>query len=252
VNVGAVQAGVSGGRLQLLAVLPSESGIHFAVYSVSVVMAVAYVVIGPAVALLFGESRYVAGTSFVAIELLVFGASAWHEYRVWTGSPTGELKQRKVANAWALVGRIWRWLTGRRNERIVPFPTSGVGKGFHQFFRSTWLRVMPDSPIPELLWSCYDCRVAARVTGSPQNPSLSVSAGLVSLWPKRRDVVEIYLLHEFGHVANRDLRMLALSAALSWATNVTILTSLLLAGAVIRPFLTGDVQGALTTLEPKF
>lgn len=247
-NTDTSQSVASGGRLQLLAILPSESAIHFVVYAVSVFLAVGYIVIGPAVALLFGESRYLAGTSFVVMELLVFGVSAWGEYRFWTASPTEELRQSKTPNVWRFVGRSWGWVTRRRNQRIAPFPTTGAGKGFYDFFRSTWLRVMPGYPLPELVWSCYDSRVAARVTGSPRNPSLLVSAGLVSLWPKHCDVVEIYLLHEFGHLVNRDLGILGLSAALSRATNLTILTSLLLAGAVVLPFLTGDVQGALILL----
>jgi Zn-dependent protease with chaperone function len=240
---------------EILALLPSESTIHFLVYCSLVFLALLFVVTTPAIVLFFAEHRPIAGTFFIAINLAIFWASLVTHLRRNFGVPCPRFWEswarsivrslRRVPATKRLAHRIGVRLT----PNFAPFPDPSGTSAFFQFYKECWnTTVGGATSSPQLYWSYQDSRAIARVSGRSRNPIVGVSAGLVSLFPGEREVVRVYLLHEFGHILNRDLEVFALVLSGLRACGAVMLASSALSALFLLPFFNGEIWGALILL----
>jgi hypothetical protein len=72
-----------------------------------------------------------------------------------------------------------------------------------------------------------DGRPEARVTGTPQRPIVAVAAGLIRRYPGDSNLVRVYLLHEFGHLANRDVSLFSWTVGLNTGCQALIISTAL-------------------------
>jgi hypothetical protein len=240
---------------QLLAILPSESTIHFFVYCSLVFLALLFTIGTPAVAILFAEHRPLAGTLFVATNLAIFCFSFVVQFRRNLEAPQPSRVQlfvrfivRKLQEFYGMKGAVSRFAI-RPGPSFRVFPVRSGIEGFFDFYEHCWHSSMgKDVPAPRLYWSYQERMATARVAGLSRNPIVAISAGLVSLFPKQAEVARVYLLHEFGHIFNQDLEVFAFTLAGSRACRAALLSSSLISGLLLLPFLSGGISSALILL----
>jgi hypothetical protein len=228
--------------------LPSESGIHFLVYCSLVLLTLLFVIAAPAIVLFFAEHRPVAGALFVTANLTVFCASFASHLRRYFDVPRpswrDSLTKRfiRILRKVPATGGVVRGLTTRLAPAFVPFPDSSGTSAFFRFYSECWNAVCGQTAAaPRLYWSYQDRHANARVSGRSRDPVVAISAGLVSLFPRQPECLRVYLLHEFGHISNRDLEVFGLTMSGSRACKAVMLASSVLSTFFLLPFFTSEV-----------
>lgn len=240
--------------LGALTLLPSESAIHFLVYSSLVLLTLMFVVGTPAIALLFAEHRPVAGGLFVVINLAVFCLSFGTNLRRHFQGPRPRWwepwikRMIRACRKLPATKGLCRLIGFRLSQDFAPFPDASGTSAFFNFYSECWKTTGEKTPLPRLYWNYQDSRATARVAGSSRNPVVAISAGLVSLLPHESEAARVYLLHEFGHVVNRDLEVFGLTMSGSRACRAVILSSSILSALLLLQVFNGDVAGALILL----
>jgi Zn-dependent protease with chaperone function len=232
--------------------LPSESQIHFINFVSLCLLAWLYATLIPAIAILYGEHHPVAGTAFVGGSCLVLALSVRWQYRSQLALPPKrtllhKVMQRAARGASRLrLSRLARYIRRFQVPELEEFVSPGKGEEFREFLRQRFIESNGDlDRVPAVFWSYQDLRCAARVAGTRSHPAVIVSAGLVSRYFRDPDVVRVYLLHEFAHLANRDLEILAATVAVLRGWRLTTLVATLVAASLLIPFIDGSIFTAL-------
>lgn len=240
---------------EILTLLPSESSIHFLVYCSLVLLALSLVIAVPAIVLFFAEHRPGTGVFFVAVNLTVFLAVFVAHLRRNLGVPRPHYWEARARSIVRFLRRFpaARGLARRIGTRLtptyLPFPDLGGRNAFREFYDECWKTASGGmTSTPPLYWTYQDSRALARVAGRSRSPVVAISAGLVSLVPGDKAVAEVYLLHEFGHILNRDLEVFALALSALSACSSVMLVSSVLSAFFLLPFFNGEVWGALILL----
>jgi hypothetical protein len=141
------------------------------------------------------------------------------------------------------------WISNWTSSDFAPYPETSRANGFLNFYNECWRAVAGSrvSP-PRLFWSYRDRHASARVAGRTHRPVVAISAGLVWLFPQQSEVIRVYLLHEFGHIFNRDLEVFALTMAGSRACKTVMLSSFVTSALFLLPFFDGTIGSALILL----
>jgi hypothetical protein len=243
------------GTYEVLAVLPSESTIHFYVYCSLIFLSLVFVIGTPAVTLLFAEHRPIAGLLFVAANIIIFCVVHVLQLRRNFDLP-------KPGGLRGLARKALRKLQNIRGLRAIAsriviaagpsfraFPSQSGATGFFGFYQHSWKKCTGnDSLLPSLFWSYQERKATARVVGRSKFPLVTVSAGLVSLFPHKSDVIRVYLLHEFGHIVARDLEVFAYTMAACRACIAVLVSTTLISAFVLLPFMDGGILGGLILL----
>jgi Zn-dependent protease with chaperone function len=243
------------GAYEVLAVLPSESAIHFYVYCSLIFLTLVLAIGTPAVVLFFAEHRPIAGVLFVAANLIIFSVVIVIQLRSSTDLPKpGRLRVlarrtlRKLQN-FPRLNAIASRVVIHPGPSFRAFPSQSGTAGSFFFFQQCWREYAGNgSPLPNLFWSYQERKATARVVGRSLAPLVAISAGLVSLFPRKSDVVRVYLLHEFGHIAARDLEVFACTVAASRACIAILFSTTLISASVLLPFMDGGFFGGLILL----
>jgi Zn-dependent protease with chaperone function len=236
--------------LRILLALPSESTIHFINFAGLATLASCFAIVAPAWSVFFVEGRYFTGTIFcvalVALTVLHLKATIQQTLSIDpnAGLFRAQLLQRSFDH---LPSRLMAALRLRRREPIEPFPASRRSEGFRRFYAEQWATLMR-GPCPPLYWSYNNLRPAAQTLGAPNSPGVLVSSGLIGLLRDSPETVRVYLAHEFGHIANRDLTVFAWTIGLARATRLLFITSYGALVVALWSFLDGGWQGALLLL----
>ncbi len=238
--------------IDVISLLPSETEVYFAIYLIFVALAALYTVSVPAVSLFFAESRPVAGAIFVAAQSALFTVFILLSLRHRRRPPHAAMlviRARRLAKKMPLP--ILRRLLGSVMSRLAPpafepYPERTGANAFGGFFHSLWREVAdPGSPEPELWWAYQDGRPEARVAGTRQRPIIAMAAGLMRRYPGDADLVRVYLLHEFGHLANRDVSLFSWTTALNTGCQALIVSTALSSIVYASRFMS---QGITSTL----
>jgi hypothetical protein len=238
--------------IDVISLLPSETEVYFAIYLIFVALAALYTVSVPAVSLFFAENRPLAGTIFVAAQSTLFTVFILLSFRQHRRPPQATML---VIRARRFVKKIplapLRRLLGSAMSRLAPpafepCPDRSGATAFGHFFRSLWLEVGdPGSPEPALWWAYQDGRPEARIAGTRERPIVAIAAGLMRRYPGDADLVRVYLLHEFGHLANRDLPLFSWTTALNTGCQALIISTALSSIVYASRFMTQDITSAL-------
>jgi Zn-dependent protease with chaperone function len=240
---------------EVLAVLPSESTIHFYVYCSLIFLTLVFVIGTPAVALLFAEHRPIAGLFFLIANLGIFCIAFVFNHRRIVALPrSGRLRLfartvlRKLQDVRQLKALASRF-TIPTGPSFRVFPGRSGAASFLDFYERCWRESTgSDSPLPGLYWTYQERKVAARVVGYSQRPLVLVNAGLVSLIPQKTEVARVYLLHEFGHIVGRDLEVFAYTITSSRACIAVFFSTTLISAFVLSPFIDGSILSGLVLL----
>jgi hypothetical protein len=238
--------------IDVISLLPSETEIYFGIYLIFVALAALYTVSVPAASLFFAESRPAAGVIFVAAQSALFTVFILLSLRHRRRPPQDTMlviRLRRFAKKMPLP--ILRKLLGLAMSRLAPpafepYPDRTGATAFGDFFRSLWREVADaGSPEPELWWAYQDGRPEARVAGTRQRPIVAMAAGLIRRYPGDSDLVRVYLLHEFGHLANRDLSLFSWTTALNTGCQALIISTALSSTLYAFRFMSQDITSAL-------
>lgn len=238
--------------LDVISLLPSESEVYFAIYLIFVVLAALYTVCVPAVSLFFAEGRPVTGVIFVAAQSALFTVFIVLSLRDRRRPPQAAMlviRARRLAKKMPVP--ILRRLLSSLMSRLAPpafepYPDRAGATVFGGFFRSLWRDVANfGSPEPELWWAFLDGRPEARVAGTRQRPIVAVAAGLMRRYSDDADLVRVYLLHEFGHLANRDLSLFSWTTALNTGCQALIISTAFSSIVYASRFMSQDITSAL-------
>jgi len=247
-----MQASLTKLDLGRLLQLPSESQIHFVNFLGLALMAWLYVTVIPAIAILYGENRPIAGTIFALGSCLVFGLLIRRRYKEQLALPPRKIflqsiLQSTIRKAGRLkLPRLARYLRRFQTPEMEVLSSQGKGASFLEFFRQRFMSSGGDiDRFPAVYWVYQDLRCAARVVGSRSRPAVVVSAGLLAKYFRDPGLVNIYLLHEFGHLANHDLEILAATIAVLGAWRLTTLIVSLAAALLLIPYIDSSIFTAL-------
>jgi hypothetical protein len=238
--------------IDVISLLPYETEVYFAIYLIFVALAALYTVCVPAVSLFFAESRPVAGAIFVAAQSALFTVFILLSIRHRRRPPqaaTLVIRARRFAKKIPLP--ILSRLLGWAMSRLAPpaferYPDRTGATAFGGFFRSLWRQVAdPGSPEPELWWAYQDGRPEARVAGTRERPIVAMAAGLMRRYPGDADLVRVYLLHEFGHLANRDLSLFSWTSALNTGCQALVISTAFSSIVYASRFMSQDITSAL-------